>query len=253
MASPAQIAAAKANAAHSTGPRTDAGKTASSRNALTHGATARTAVLPGESQADFDALLADTVARTHPVGEAEHAVAGLVTTTLWRYLRLLRAEAEFVAAADPDGTRPDAALATLFADETGAAKLKLLLRYLNSAAREYRAATTELRRLQSERLEGPDTSRHDPRPHVTPDLKPAAGCYAAPPARISADRAHAAVEAKADTEAAAAADTDTLPRAERRALERARRKAEKRARQAAWATGQTPAGFVSHDIMDAAA
>ena len=38
----------RANSAHSTGPRTEAGKQRSSLNALRHGLTARTAVLPTE-------------------------------------------------------------------------------------------------------------------------------------------------------------------------------------------------------------
>ena len=38
----------RANSAHSTGPRTESGKQRSSLNALSHGLTARTAVLPTE-------------------------------------------------------------------------------------------------------------------------------------------------------------------------------------------------------------
>jgi hypothetical protein len=38
----------RANSAHSTGPRTESGKQRSSQNALSHGLTARTAVLPTE-------------------------------------------------------------------------------------------------------------------------------------------------------------------------------------------------------------
>ncbi len=41
MATPAEIAAHRPNALHSTGPRTAAGKAAASRNALRHGLTAR--------------------------------------------------------------------------------------------------------------------------------------------------------------------------------------------------------------------
>jgi hypothetical protein len=43
----------RANSAHSTGPRTESGKQRSSLNALSHGLTARTAVLPTEDQAGF--------------------------------------------------------------------------------------------------------------------------------------------------------------------------------------------------------
>jgi hypothetical protein len=48
-----QIEANRANAALSTGPRTDAGKAASSTNALSHGLTARQPVLPSESEEQY--------------------------------------------------------------------------------------------------------------------------------------------------------------------------------------------------------
>ena len=45
----------RANSQHSTGPRTDAGKQRSSLNALRHGLTAASAVLPSEDPAAYDA------------------------------------------------------------------------------------------------------------------------------------------------------------------------------------------------------
>src|SRR6202162_5370343 len=44
----------RANSQHSTGPRTVAGKQRSSLNALRHGLTARTAVLPSEDPAAYE-------------------------------------------------------------------------------------------------------------------------------------------------------------------------------------------------------
>jgi hypothetical protein len=43
----------RANSQQSTGPRSEAGKQRSALNALTHGLTARTAVLPSEDQAAY--------------------------------------------------------------------------------------------------------------------------------------------------------------------------------------------------------
>ena len=48
-ASAPQLAAKRANAQPSTGPRTAEGKLASSANALSHGLTARNPLLPGEN------------------------------------------------------------------------------------------------------------------------------------------------------------------------------------------------------------
>jgi hypothetical protein len=45
---PSRAATNRANSQHSTGPRTESGKQRSSQNALRHGLTARTAVLPTE-------------------------------------------------------------------------------------------------------------------------------------------------------------------------------------------------------------
>jgi len=53
MATAAQIAANRRNALKSTGPRTAAGKAASSRNALRHGLTARATVVLDEDAQDF--------------------------------------------------------------------------------------------------------------------------------------------------------------------------------------------------------
>jgi hypothetical protein len=53
MSTSAQAAANLANAQHSTGPITDAGKAASSQNALKHGLTAKTVMLSGEDEAAY--------------------------------------------------------------------------------------------------------------------------------------------------------------------------------------------------------
>lgn len=45
------------NALKSTGPRSAAGKAVSSANATQHGILSRHLILPGESRAEFDALL----------------------------------------------------------------------------------------------------------------------------------------------------------------------------------------------------
>jgi hypothetical protein len=56
MASPAQILANRENAQLSSGPTTQDGKTASSRNAMRHGLTSTQIVMPGEDAAAFEDL-----------------------------------------------------------------------------------------------------------------------------------------------------------------------------------------------------
>ena len=53
MATARQVAANRRNALRSTGPRTAAGKLASSQNALRHGLTARRAFVPDEDAREF--------------------------------------------------------------------------------------------------------------------------------------------------------------------------------------------------------
>src|ERR1039457_5208343 len=71
MATPAQIAANRANAQMSTGPRSAEGKSASRFNALKHGIDAASIVIPGEDPAEYDALAADYLSDFRPQSPSE--------------------------------------------------------------------------------------------------------------------------------------------------------------------------------------
>ncbi len=71
MATPSQILANQANAAQSTGPRTAAGKAASSRNATTHGFSTGVFQIDTEDQPYFQQLEAVLHAQAHPEGALE--------------------------------------------------------------------------------------------------------------------------------------------------------------------------------------
>ena len=87
-----QRAANRANARHSTGPRTSEGKAVVSRNALRHGLRARDVVLPEEDVDAFEALLNRVRAELSPVGPIEELLADRVVNTMWRLGRSARAE-----------------------------------------------------------------------------------------------------------------------------------------------------------------
>jgi len=90
--------ASRANGARSRGPRTDEGKARSSMNALTHGLTARSAiVLPLVERAeDWSAHLAGFVAALRPVGAVEQELVERMAAITWRLRRVERVEAAVI-------------------------------------------------------------------------------------------------------------------------------------------------------------
>jgi len=88
-----QLTANQANSQLSTGPRTEEGKARSSQNSLKHGVFAKTIVLPGESQEEFDALLAGLRKDHKPEGETESNLVRGLAEIQWRLNRLRRYEA----------------------------------------------------------------------------------------------------------------------------------------------------------------
>ena len=92
MATQKQIDANRRNAQNSTGPVTDLGKATAKFNALKHGMTARTAVLPYEdagAYADLREAFHDTY---KPANATEASLVETVANSYWRLLRIRRVE-----------------------------------------------------------------------------------------------------------------------------------------------------------------
>ena len=87
-----KLAANRANAAKSTGPRTPEGKAVSRFNALVHGMAAQTSVLPDEEDAELLELAQAVEADLRPRGAVERALVGRVVSILWRLRRVGQAE-----------------------------------------------------------------------------------------------------------------------------------------------------------------
>src|SRR6266481_310821 len=88
----ARIARNRANASHSTGPKTEAGKKRSSLNAYRHGLTGQTIILPAE---DLDAYqdFTDTFFKDYkPVGTLEKQLVQSLADTSWRLNRVAALE-----------------------------------------------------------------------------------------------------------------------------------------------------------------
>jgi hypothetical protein len=92
VASERQKAANRANARHSTGPKTPEGKAAVRLNAFRHGLLARDVVLREEDLDAFEDLRNRVRAELSPVGPIEELLADRVVNIMWRLGRSARAE-----------------------------------------------------------------------------------------------------------------------------------------------------------------
>jgi hypothetical protein len=89
----------RANSQHSTGPRTPAGKQRSSLNALRHGLTAASAVLPSEDRAAYEDHRRRFFDEYRPAAPTESQLVQELADTSWRLNRIPLFEAEVLARA----------------------------------------------------------------------------------------------------------------------------------------------------------
>src|ERR1019366_8657541 len=85
--------AARRNGANSRGPKTGEGKLRSSQNSLQHGMHARTLILPGESQEEYDQLRDEYLEQFNPAGPAEKHEVETLYNAEFRIRRMRRMEA----------------------------------------------------------------------------------------------------------------------------------------------------------------
>lgn len=83
-----RLAANRANAQLSTGPRTDEGKAKSSLNAVKTGLTGRTVLLPAEDAAAYETHLEDYRREFQPVGVRETQLVQNLADAQWRLNRI---------------------------------------------------------------------------------------------------------------------------------------------------------------------
>lgn len=174
MASERRIAANQANAAKSTGPRTETGKAAARMNALKHGLTAAAVVLPTESATEFEAFRAAMVDRLAPADEIEAVLVERIVLTAWRLKRTAVAEVDLLKQEmrlDTQTHRFSAMLEVIRSGEVpkvepsagmafgglldGEDKLSKLSRYETTLERGLFRAMHELERLQAKRVGEP--------------------------------------------------------------------------------------------------
>jgi hypothetical protein len=139
MATIAQSVASQANARHSTGPRTAAGKARVSQNAFRHGLTARHLVIRDDEHEEFAAFQDSLLAELDPQGAIETVTFHELLHAAWNLQRFRRIEAELAASGDP------------LSDPQTAATADRLARYQARTQRAYYRAIHELRTLQTNR------------------------------------------------------------------------------------------------------
>jgi len=129
MCTNAQLTANRANAEHSTGPRTDEGKAIVARNHITHGLSIRRhVVLPGEDHAEYEALLARYKEEQLPGCAIERSLITLLAECEWRNQRCNRIQYQMV---EESGLN----IETYY--EQNEAKLQRFERYAGQHRREY--------------------------------------------------------------------------------------------------------------------
>ena len=156
MTSTTQLASNRQNSLLSTGPSTEAGKIASSKNAISHGLSAADPVLAYENRADYERLVADysteyepdTIHQTFLVSQLAGA-----RRRLDRIQRIENAAIDLIIAAPGELIdTPDHKIAQRMLD-SGGDPLPRLERYRASVERSYHRAKKELRLAQIQQIQ----------------------------------------------------------------------------------------------------
>ncbi len=200
MASQKQIDANRRNAKRSTGPITEAGKAVAKFNALRHGMTAESAVLPYEDPVSYAQLRDALKDHYAPANIAEEMNIEVVVSSYSRLLRSRRVETSaqrlgIQALKQRNGKNPaprhddDDALAVFMLDSYD--NTRNMERYHGAIERSYFRAVETLRKVQNDRLREERrttadrnrsgfVSRQDAKTIIVPEIDPT---YA-PPVRV---------------------------------------------------------------------
>ena len=138
--SDAQLTANRANALHSTGPKTDAGRAISSQNRTTHGLARHNgtfALVASEDQNGFQALEASLAAEHQPSTETESILINGMAESHWLAHRAQ--------------TLQNTCLDPATGEITDAALFGLYLRYQTTHTRAFHKCLNDLVKLRSER------------------------------------------------------------------------------------------------------
>ena len=140
----------RANSQHSTGPRTESGKQRSSQNALRHGLTARTAVLPSEDPAAYQRHCRQFIDEYKPATASETQLVQQLADTSWRINRIPLLEADVLARAQSPAPSPEPPSFDIVDAHRLLASLSI---HGQRLSRQFQKTLIQLREIQAERLE----------------------------------------------------------------------------------------------------
>ena len=142
----------RANAQHSTGPRTEAGKKKSSLNALRHGLTGQIVVMPTDDLAAYQHHVESFADEYHPQGPTEAHLVQALADTSWRMNRAAALESNVLSLAlAPTSDQIDGALAMAAALESQSKALSNLSLHTQRLSRQFERTVAQLRELQKTR------------------------------------------------------------------------------------------------------
>src|ERR1700676_4595780 len=167
--------ASRLNGAKSRGPKTENGRRASSLNAIKHGLTAETVVLPNESEGEYEAALTEYLLHFTPANQPEADLVRQLASASWRLARYTAIETslfdiqmekdrEYVDKKwkSVDGT---VRLALAFESLSGQhSPLALLNRYQARLHHEYQRILKALLQLQAARRADEAKLQNEPKP-----------------------------------------------------------------------------------------
>jgi hypothetical protein len=123
----------RANAQHSTGPKTESGKQRSSLNALRHGLTSQIVVMPTEELEAYQLHLKSFTEEYDPQGATESNLVQALADASWRLNRVVALETNLLMAGDL---------------ESQAKALANLSMHSQRLSRQFERTVTQLRALQ---------------------------------------------------------------------------------------------------------
>ncbi len=138
----------RANAQHSTGPKSEEGKRRSALNALRHGLTGQIVVMPSEDLAAYQRHVQNFVDEYQPAGATEAQLVQSLADASWRLNRIAALEANVLALSvqGSDEIQGAMAIAAAFAHQSKA--LANLSLHTQRLSRQFERTVAQLRELQ---------------------------------------------------------------------------------------------------------